>query len=141
MMVTLGIPYTLSPGHSGVLGRDGCPNAALRPLLELGDDLLVRRGERGRRWGCLWGSVGRSIPWTMSVNRLIARRSADADLLTSCLITSSRLVIRRRRPFSVRLTFSSSASLSHRRPRNRPSFWCRNSTQISSAMCSRRRCC
>ena len=58
MMVTLGIPYTLSPGHSGVLGRDGCPNAALRPLLELGDDLLVRRGEGGRRWGCLWGSGG-----------------------------------------------------------------------------------
>src|SRR5271165_2254913 len=34
------------------------------------------------------------------------RASAEADLLTSCLITASRLVILRRRPFSVTVTGS-----------------------------------
>jgi hypothetical protein len=40
------------------------------------------------------------------------RGSADADLSTSCLITASRLVILRRRPFSVIVSCSFSASFS-----------------------------
>jgi hypothetical protein len=38
-------------------GRDGCPDAALDPLLELGDDLLVRRGEGGRRKSACRGGL------------------------------------------------------------------------------------
>jgi hypothetical protein len=96
-----------------LLGRDLRSDVALDPFFELGDDLLVRRGEGLWRRGAGEAPARRSTPWTMSVSCLIARKSADADLLTSCLMTSSRLVIRRRCPSSVRLTFSSSASPSN----------------------------
>ena len=46
----------------------------------------------------------------MSISILVARSSAAADLLTSWAITASRLVICRRLPFSVTVTFSLSAA-------------------------------
>jgi hypothetical protein len=59
--------------------------------------------------GAAQASLCPSALCTMSVSCLIARRSAAADLLTSWVTISSRLVTRRRRPSSVTMTFSSSA--------------------------------
>src|SRR5436190_11076391 len=58
------------------------------------------------------GSVRRSMSWMMSIRILVARRSALAERLTSCLMMAWRLVIFRRRPFSATMTGSFSASLS-----------------------------
>src|SRR5208282_4433460 len=55
----------------------------------------------------------RASRFSIKSSRIFSERaSAEADLLTSCLITASRLVILRRRPFSVIVTVSFSASFS-----------------------------
>src|SRR5271166_2756987 len=55
----------------------------------------------------------RASRFSIRSSRIFSERaSAEADLLTSCLITASRLVILRRRPFSVIVTDSFSASFS-----------------------------
>ena len=53
-----------------------------------------------------------SASFSVSISILVARKSAPADLLTSCLATASRLVISRRSPSMVTTTFSLSASIS-----------------------------
>src|SRR5438477_988200 len=58
------------------------------------------------------GSVWLSISRTMSRRILIARKSAEAERLTSWVTIASRLVILRRPPFSLTMTNSLSASLS-----------------------------
>ena len=63
------------------------------------DHLFVGRAERfffGRCRSALL-STSRSV----SISILVARNSAEADLLTSCAMTASRLVTCRRLPFSV----------------------------------------
>ena len=50
------------------------------------------------------GSAFFSISRSISISMLVARSSAEADLLTSWAITGSRLVTCRRLPFSVTVT-------------------------------------
>ena len=58
------------------------------------------------------GSVCPSISRTKSKTILIARQSAVAERLTSCLMIAWRIVIFRRPPFSATMTGSFSASVS-----------------------------
>src|ERR1700680_140216 len=58
------------------------------------------------------GSVRLSMSWMMSSRILIARRSALAERLTSCVMIASRLVTLRRPSFSATITRLLSASVS-----------------------------
>src|SRR5438874_1257342 len=66
------------------------------------------KGEVSGEDGSVWPSISR----TMSRRILIARKSAEAERLTSWVTIALRLVILRRSPFSVTMTNSFSASLS-----------------------------
>ena len=58
------------------------------------------------------GSAFFSMSRIISISILVARSSAEADLLTSCVITASRLVTCLRLPSTVAVTFSFSAAAS-----------------------------
>jgi len=93
------------------LGGHLVADGTLEPRLELSQYLLVVRTDC--RSGRAAAERARASRFSIRSSRIFSERaSAEADLLTSCLMTASRLVILRRRPFSVTVTVSLSASFS-----------------------------